>query len=124
MSANRVILRHHDQESPIEMVMNLARRGAWCSFDLIGEADSAADLERAHRLVTLFERGFGDRMLISQDGARWSPAGAASDSTRLTYLLEWFTLTLMDAGATAEMIRSMLVDNPRQAMSIVAPEGQ
>lgn len=115
----RVILQQLDLEPDIETVMRLADRGAWCSIDCVGAADSAADKARARRIVALLDAGFGSRILLSQ--VQEPPAVPAVASARLTYLLDWFTLALMEAGVNAAMVRSMLVDNPRQALAVIPP---
>lgn len=116
---SRVILQLLHWEPDIEEVMRLAKRGSWCSIDQGGKADSSADKARARLIVALFDAGIGDRILLSQ--VQDLPAVPAAASARLTYLLDWFTLALMEAGANAAMVRSMLVDNPRQALAVIPP---
>jgi len=78
----------------------------------------------ARFVVNLAEAGFGDRILVSQATERRGPSRESRDNERLTYLVERFTLTLMDEGADAQLVRSLLVNNPRQALSIVPPGDQ
>lgn len=115
---DHVIFQHLDGES-VDDLRAVTKVGAWCSFDRIGEGGSAADTERARCISSLFEAGHSDRILVSQGRAQEADPITRGVYGRFSYLLERFTLTLMDAGLTAAMVRSLLVDNPRRAITIV-----
>jgi phosphotriesterase-related protein len=116
---SRVILQQMDRMPTVDAVIGLAARGASCSFDQIGKAGSEEDRARARTIVEVFGAGYGDSVLISQDLDRKSWSRADGGNPGLTYLLEWFTLMLMEAGAEAEMVRRLLIENPRRALCIV-----
>ncbi len=121
VATSRVILQHMDSELSMEVARNVAKCGAWVSFDQIGRGGSA-DIARARLIVTLFDAGLGDRILIAQDPKSPLSPGSGGSNARLAYLFDWFTLTLMNEGADAELVRSLFVDNPRRALSIIPPE--
>lgn len=116
-----VIVRHLDEQSSDEPMRELMGRGAWCTFDRIGQGGIAADTKRARRISSLIEAGYGDHILVSPGDARTLGSAGISAPDRFTYLLDTFVLMLMDAGLPAEGVRSLLVDNPRRAISIVPP---
>jgi phosphotriesterase-related protein len=116
---SRVILQRMDRIPTLDAVIGLAARGASCSFDQIGKAGLEEDRTRARTIVEVFGAGYGDSVLISQDLDRSSWLRAYGGNPGLTYLLEWFTLMLMEAGAEAEMVRRLLIENPRRALCLV-----
>ncbi len=119
VATDRVILQHLDHVPSVEALIDITERGVWCSFDQIGKRDSEADAATAETIVDLFARGYGDALLISQGLDRKSQLSAYGGGPGLTYLLEWFTLALMEAGAEAAMVRRLLIENPLRALSIV-----
>lgn len=119
VAPDRIILRHLDQGQSMDSLKSLAGRGAVCSFDQVGNADLEGDVAQARSIVELFEAGFGDSLLISQDLETKSASRSSGGSPELIYLLERFTLTLMEAGAEAGMVRRLLIENPGRAFRIV-----
>ena len=92
--------------------------GARIIFTGIGSPIIGYDAEVARELVELATLGFGEQLLISQQLNRRSLSQSWGGRPGLVYLLERFTLELMDAAATAEFVRFLLVDNPMRALTI------
>jgi phosphotriesterase-related protein len=67
----------------------------------------------------MMEQGFSDRLLISQD-AGWYHVGEPKGGTfrHYTFIFASFVPLLRRAGITPEQIRSLLIDNPRTALTL------
>lgn len=109
-----------DQEYQIE----LASRGAWLEYDMLGmdffyadqQAQSPSDQENARALEGLKEAGFLGSILLSQDVfvkiqlVRYGGTGYA-------HLLEHFVPRLRRHGFTGEEIEQLVRENPRRALT-------
>jgi phosphotriesterase-related protein len=84
----------------------------------IGTSDSDHEAELAKLLVSMAAAGFAGKLLISQRLDRRSQLHAWGGQPGLVYLLERFTLELMEAGAEATLVRQLLVENPMNALTI------
>ena len=93
-----------------------AQQGAWVEFDGISESSTDKHLQLVKGMI---EQGFSDRLLISQD-AGWYHVGEPKGGTFRPYTLvfENFIPLLRRSGVTPEHIRSLLIDNPRQALTL------
>lgn len=118
LSPTRVILGHLDRKLDVAYLTSLAERGAWISFDQIGKERFGEDGPKAAMIMKLAEAGYADQLLVSQDLARSTDFVAYGGGPGWIHLLERFTLTLMEAGATAQLVRALLVDNPSRALAI------
>lgn len=102
----------------------LARRGAFLEYDMIGmdyyyaeqDAQSPSDEENARAIRGLIDKGFGHRVLMSQDVflkimlTRYGGFGYA-------YILKHFVPRLKRHGIDAEAIDLMLKQNPVRVFS-------
>ena len=115
--AGSVIVSHLGDRYRDRVVSDVARRGAWVSVDNLGFVQGYAPLEqRADNVVRLWEEGFGDRVLLSNDICtleqlrRYGGCGYAN-------VIERFVPLLNQRGLGDEQIRCMLIDNPARAFS-------
>lgn len=100
-------------------LLSIAHRGAWISFDQVGQARHGPDALKAETLVALAEAGYGDQLLVSQGLSRASDLVAYGGKPGWIHLLERFAIDLMEAGAGATLVRTLLIDNPARALSIM-----
>ncbi len=118
---HRVIISGSAASQTVPDLQSLLGVGAFLAFDrLLGDglerAEAAADT-----IQTLVAAGFGDQILLTAGLA--APDGwRAHGGPGWVWLLERFSLMLMDAGVDARMVRGMLVDNPARALTIRAEE--
>lgn len=113
---SRVIIGHCDQYPDAEYHDMLARRGAWVEFDLIHHRNEW-ELSKAVRMVCEFlQRGHIRRLLLSHDVCKRAHLKAYG-GTGYDFLLTEFVPRLKEAGATAEDINTLLVHNPRAALT-------
>ncbi len=117
----RVIVGHLDRKMEWDYLIEILRSGAFVSFDNVGKAFYGPDGPKATTLVRLAEAGYADQLLISQDIARRSGYVSYGGAPGITHLLERFTLTLVDAGAEALLVRQMLVENAARALTTIPP---
>lgn len=113
--ASALIWVHASSEKLDEPRIEAARRGAWIELDGI----RPETLERHLALVTgLVERGFLRQILVSQD-AGWYHVGEKGGGTFRSYetIFTRFVPELTSRGIGDDAIRTLLVDNPRRALS-------
>ncbi len=115
---NRMIIGHLDRKMEWEYLIAVLETGVFVSFDQIGKSQYGADSAAADMIVRLAEAGYADQLLISQDCARRSALMSYGGTPGLTYVMEQFTLMLMEAGGTAPLVRTILVDNVARALTI------
>lgn len=103
---------------------SLAARGAFIEYDMIGmdyyyadqEAQSPSDEDNARGILTLVEKGYADRVLLSQDVflkmmlTRYGGFGYA-------HVLRHFVPRLKRHGLDEAVIQRMLTDNPKSVFS-------
>jgi phosphotriesterase-related protein len=123
---SRVILGHSDfLANDTAYLIALLQRGATVQFDLIGKPAlltrmRAADPEVATAIIELIEAGFADQILLSHDICTKTSLKSYG-GTGYAFILERFVPYLQRRGVTEEQIATMLVDNPRRLLTLVAP---
>lgn len=125
---NNVILGHLDVSNRLdgatEYYESLADRGAYIQFDTFGRVGYHAtfdksyplDAARIHELRILFDDGYGDKLLVSQDVCKkihlTKYGGIGYD-----YLLRDIVPRLDRRGFTDSEIEQLFVDNPKTALT-------
>lgn len=125
----RVVAGHLDESSDdLDYHRSLADRGCYLEYDDCGYhmyfpglagGDAfwlPSDRERARAIAALYEAGYGDRILLSQDVCtktylrRFGGHGYG-------HLLRSFATYLSDEGLGDGEIRNLMVDNPRRMLA-------
>jgi phosphotriesterase-related protein len=114
---SRVIVGHTDENADVRQLAELARRGAYVQFDVIGKTHWLLDETRIELLCRLAELGFGDHLLLSTDRARLSEM-KANGGPGYDHLLRNFVPRLREAGFDEAGLDKILVQNPARALSI------
>lgn len=117
---DRVIIGHADLNPKPEGHVALARRGAYVEIDGIGSGRNCSDGDRAKLVANLFERGFGDRVLLSHDLARTSSFRGAGGGG-YGYLLREFCRMLRSVGLSDADIQRAVVTNPARVLGVASP---
>lgn len=118
---SRVVIGHADSNPSLEYHLAIVGRGAMIEFDFLGMSFTPLERHGEGRIVDnlreLLSRGFGDRILLSQDVCHDSQLRRYGGNG-YTYLAETFLPRLRDAGVSEAEIRTITVDNPRRLLTI------
>lgn len=121
LPADRVVVGGLDRKdaaasgAPLE----IARRGAYVALDHVGAEDEAhlTDAERAALVAELVRAGHGDRVLLSSN-ATGVAKGHPGNDLPYSYVLTTFVPLLRTHGLGDEDTRRILVENPRDLLSV------
>ena len=94
----------------------IARRGAFIGFDTVGHRMSASfipESEKVDMVLSAIEAGFEDHVLLSSDFANTTQLKANWGNGFSTVLVQ-FVPKLRYRGVPEDVIRKILVDNPRR----------
>ncbi|HEX9186816.1 MAG TPA: twin-arginine translocation signal domain-containing protein [Vicinamibacteria bacterium] len=94
-------------------LVRAAEAGAWIELDGLDPGSFEAHLER---VLDLRKRGFLGQVLLSHDGDLHPAPGRVPRP--LDLLLTTFRHALRDRGLSADEVRRLLVDNPREAFAV------
>jgi phosphotriesterase-related protein len=117
----KVVIGHMDFALDERYLREVLEAGVFVSFDQVSKTKYAADADRAEMLKRLIDAGHLSQLLVSGDLARRSYYLAHGGGPGFRYLVERFPLVLMEAGLTAEQVRSIYIDNPAKALTITPP---
>jgi predicted metal-dependent phosphotriesterase family hydrolase len=121
VAPERIVIGHSDTVKNVEYSLDLLRRGVYVQYDCMMACRAGGQLishelqRRLDYLVHLVDRGYRDKILLSQDVSQRSHQ-AALGGPGLTFLFDEFADHSERAGLDRETLRHMLVDNPRRAM--------
>ncbi len=112
----RFISIHAQAEEDFALSLEIARRGAWLSYDGIGWG---ADDERyLQRITAMLDAGFGGQLMLSMDRGWYDPAKPGGGTPQpYTYLSTEFLPKLRAAGLDEATLRLLTVENPFRAFS-------
>ena len=121
----RVQLAHTGDTDDLDYIERVLDKGVFIGMDRYGlEIFLPADRRNA-TVLALLERGYADRMFLSQDYCAtidWYPVELANQLAEgglvkgwsMTLLFEEIIPQLREGGMTDEQLETMLVDNPRR----------
>jgi phosphotriesterase-related protein len=128
----KVIICHIDRTLPTtDSVVAVLTRGVYVEMDLFGQESShidygpvrlPRDLDRLHTLRELAERGFADRLLISQDIAL-KHMTSSYGGHGYAHIVDRVVPNAAGAGVEAELIEAMLVANPAAVLAVPGQAG-
>jgi predicted metal-dependent phosphotriesterase family hydrolase len=117
----RIVIGHTDTVKSLQYSIDLLERGVYVEYDCmmavkIGGVVREHELRRRiEYLRELVERGYAERILLSQDVSERSHQ-AALGGPGLTFLFEEFAEAATAAGIEADVLRLMNTENPRRAL--------
>jgi predicted metal-dependent phosphotriesterase family hydrolase len=113
-----------DEKLPAERVvvgapLEVARRGAYVALDHVGTEDDEhlTDTERVGLVLELAQAGLIGRILLSV-GATGVAKGHPGNDTPYSHLFTGFVPLLKEKGLGEDDVRRILVDNPRDLLSV------
>ena len=114
---NRIVIGHVGNlvDPNVQVQKALCRRGAFIGFDRQG---GPGDAQQVPMVMALLEAGFADNLMFSAD---ISNAGQMKRNGGQGYAktLTVFVPKLKAAGASDEVLRGIMVDNPRRFLAFV-----
>lgn len=113
---SRVIVGHCDMVPDPAYHLRLARRGAWVQFDTIQGTHERDTRRRLEWIAALADAGLEGRLLLSHDVCLTSDL-AAYGGPGYAYLLTGFRELMAAHGLPEGLIATLLVDNPRRALT-------
>ncbi|MFJ9661293.1 phosphotriesterase [Streptomyces griseoflavus] len=121
LPADRVVVGGLDRKDAVAAgaPLEVARRGAYVALDHVGTEDDThlTDAERADLVAGLVGAGFAGRILLSA-GATGVAKGHTGNDLPYSYVLTTFVPLLKTQGLSDEDARRILVENPRDLLSV------
>ena len=112
----RYISIHAQAEEDFAISLEIARRGAWLSYDGIGWGDD--DERYLRRIADLLSAGFGGQIMLSMDRGWYDPAQPRGGVPKpYTYLNQVFLPKLRAAGVDEAALHLLTVENPFRAFA-------
>ena len=115
----KVQIAHTGDTDDLEYIEELLSRGPWIGMDRYG-LDIILPTERRNAtVIALCERGYADRMTLSQDACAfidWFPQELISQMApnwHFTFLWEGVLPALREGGVSDDQIATMMESNPR-----------
>jgi len=121
LPAHRVVVGGLDRKDAVAAgaPLEIARRGAFVALDHVGPDNGAhiTDSERAVVVRELVEAGHGDRILLSSSTIGVAK-GQPDCDVPFSYVLSTFVPLLTAQGLGDADVQRILVDNPRELLSV------
>jgi phosphotriesterase-related protein len=126
---NHVVMGHNGSGDVAAMKL-ITDRGAYIEFDYIGDApqtpDDGAGLRqlaerRAQQIKNLIDGGLTDRILVAHDVCT-QPQLKKNGGGGFVFTSNLVIPALKALGVSDEVIRTIMIDNPRRVLTFVAPQ--
>jgi predicted metal-dependent phosphotriesterase family hydrolase len=121
LPAERVVVGGLDRRDAVAAgaPLEVARRGAYVALDHVGTEDDEhlTDTERVGLVLELAQAGLIGRILLSV-GATGVAKGHPGNDTPYSHLFTGFVPLLKEKGLGEDDVRRILVDNPRDLLSV------
>jgi phosphotriesterase-related protein len=124
---NKVQIAHTGDTDDLDYIEGLLDKGVWIGMDRYGLDLFLPTDKRNATVLALLERGYADRMFLSQDYCStldWFPP-EVQEALRASEVPEWSMTMLFESvipylkenGLTDEQLETMMVENPKSWMS-------
>ena len=117
MKPDRVVIGHLGNlvDTSVQVHKSICKRGAFVGFDRQG---GPADGDQVQMAIALIDAGYADNLMFSSDLARENFI-QRNGGPGYAKTLSVFVPKLKAAGATDEVLRRIMVDNPRRLLAFV-----
>jgi phosphotriesterase-related protein len=114
---NRIVIGHlgNLMDPAVQVHKAICRRGAFVEFDRLGGAN---DDPQVPMMMALIKAGFADNLLFSSDLAQPN-AIKRNNGPGYAKTLTVFLPKLKAAGASEDVLRQIMIDNPRRFLAFV-----
>jgi phosphotriesterase-related protein len=115
---NRIVIGHLGNlvDPTVQVQKAICRRGAFVGFDRQGRPE---DAQQVPMVMALLDAGFADNLMFSSDLARADALKRDNKDLGYAKTLRVFVPKLKAAGASDEVLRQIMVDNPRRFLAFV-----
>ncbi|MCB5293286.1 phosphotriesterase [Arthrobacter sp. SO3] len=120
IGADRVLVGGLDRKDAAGAAVDVARRGAFVGIDHVGlndHADYLTDHDRAELVLELVKAGHADKIILSGNSIGVAK-GQPDYDLPYSHLLTTFVPFLKAQGLNEEDARRILVDNPRNLLTV------
>lgn len=121
LPADRIVVGGLDRKDAVAVgaSLQIARRGAYVALDHVGTQDDVhvTDAERVALVRELVKAGHGNRILLSSNTIGVAK-GQSGNDLPYDYVLSTFVPLLTAQGLSDEDVQRILVDNPRDLLSV------
>lgn len=121
VNPDKVLIGHSGDTDNIDYILSVLDRGAYIGMDRYGITRTVTNEQRNETVIELVNRGYADRMFLSQDYCCTSELHKPEEVMKtyyekwsMTYLFEEVIPALKERGVTDEHIHTMLVDNVKR----------
>lgn len=120
--AERIVIGHSGDTDDLDYLRELMDHGSTIGLDRFGMEHVLSDDRRVQTVLALLERGYAERMVLSQDAAVYShvtpPSWRAREAPwwHLENIFRRIVPMLRDGGASDRDLDQMLVANPRRLL--------
>jgi phosphotriesterase-related protein len=129
----KIQIAHTGDTDDLDYIERLLQQGVYIGMDRYGLDIFFPTERRNATVIELLDRGYAERMFLSQDfdipiaaGLDWYPppvieqldASGAARGWSMTLLFEEILPALKEAGATDAQIETMMVENPKRWLSV------
>jgi phosphotriesterase-related protein len=117
---SRVLIGHSGDTDDLDYLVRLADQGSFLGMDRYGLERYLPTERRNATVVELCQRGYADRLFLSQDACGtldwFKPTATARAAPKwsMTYIADEVIPALRQAGVTSEQIETMTVANSRR----------
>jgi len=112
----RVVVGHAHSYPHHAYHVEVARRGAFLTFDRMGITNEYERQRNVRLICKLLDAGFVKHVMLSQDVCYKSDL-VAYGGLGYAFVPVGFAAILREAGVTDEQLHQMLIDNPRRALT-------
>ncbi len=116
MQPDKIILGHIDLANDMDYYERILATGVNIAFDTCGKYTYLPDEVRADNLVTLLDKGYGDKIVLSNDISRQSYLTKFGKFHGYTAVLDKLRALLEQRGVGYDRMQPMLVGNPARIL--------
>lgn len=126
VAPDRIVIGHCGDTTDLAYLTEIMDRGSTIGMDRFGMEHVLPDADRVRTVAALVDAGYADRMVLSHDAAFYShvtpPAwrAVAAPRWRMDTIHRLVLPMLREAGVRDASLRTMLEDNPRRLLEVVA----
>jgi phosphotriesterase-related protein len=125
VNLTKVVVGHAGDSSDLDYLMRMADTGATLGMDRFGLDVYNTTADRVATVAALCERGYADRMVLSQDtacfmdyfGGAWDDISLVAPNWRFDHIHDDVLPALREQNVPEQALDQMLVVNPRELFS-------